>query len=76
MNTELLKTAEILFPYEDSIRQISFSASDRTAMEVLTYLVQRNGCELYGLNGFSVDECMFIACSSPDKNGPLTGRSH
>lgn len=75
MDVEPFKTAKILFPHEDSIRQISFSASDRTAMEVLTYLIQRNGCELHGLNGFSVDESMFIACSGSDKNGPLSALS-
>ena len=76
MNTGPLKTAEILFPHEDSIREISFSASDRTAMDVLAYLVQKNGCELHGLNGFSVDERMFIACSGPEKSGPLRSLSH
>ena len=76
MNTELLKTAEILFPHEDSIRQISFSVSDRTAMDVLAYLVQKSGCELHGLNGFSIDECMFIARSGPDKDGSLRVLSH
>ncbi len=68
MNTSYFKTAELLFPFEDSIREIAFKKSDIEAMDVLMELVLQNNCELFGLAGFSVDDMAFFDRSlSKDK---------
>lgn len=55
------KSADVIFPWEDMIRTISFTSSDKSAVDVLSSLVVDKGMEIYSVCGFSVDETCFLS---------------
>ena len=56
-----LKSANVLFPWDDAIRTIFFHSSDLSAVDVLSSLADDKGVEINAVHGFSVDEILFLS---------------
>ena len=67
MNTDIFKSADVIFPREDMIRTISFKSSDESAVKVLSCLVEDKGVKICSVTGFSVDEMCFLSCCQTPK---------
>lgn len=63
MNLGPLKTVDVIFPWEDNLRTISFFSSDKSAVDVLSSLIEDKGVEICSVKGFSADEiCYLTSC--------------
>ncbi len=56
-----LKSVVVMFPWEDSVRTISFGASDHSAVAVLYSLIEDKGAQLFSVEGFSAEEIDFLS---------------
>ena len=56
-----LKSAVVMFPWEDSVRTICFRPMDDSAVIVLTSLIEDKGARVFALDGFSVEEMEFLS---------------
>ena len=56
-----LKSANVLFPWEEAIRTIFFNSLDLSAVDVLSSLAGDKGVEINSVHGFSVDEVLFLS---------------
>lgn len=63
MSLHNLKSANVIFPWEDAGRTIFFNSSDLSAVDVLSSLVDDKGVKISALHGFSVDEMSFFSSS-------------
>ena len=72
MSYRSLKSATVIFPWEDAIRTIFFNPSDLSAVDVLSSLVEDKGVKIDSVHGFSVDEISFLSSSFGAKMGSIS----
>lgn len=61
MNAIDLKSAVVIFPWEESVRTISFIPCDNSSVAVLASLIEDKGATIISVEGFSVEEMDFLS---------------
>ena len=67
-----LKSANVIFPWEDAIRTIFFNSSDYSAVDVVSALVDDKGVKINAVHGFSVDEMLFLSSTCGAQIGNMS----